>query len=285
MRSAVSVTSAKKSVVMGATMKAMNEARRKRVQQAIIDGMAKYAEQKFGRKRAAPKGSKGSRSAMDDYEIYLRSLRSKVKTSQDKLNIVNKQKKEIEEKVKKAEQEVEKQEKTLQDAEDEKRAAEREGREPKLPSGYVVPQTAKKAVQGAGFANLVMKASAQLWEDKFMAMRAKKGGSEGQPEWMAKSKRSDKILLNVGKKGGHKKEEEQKPAWSTNLKKAEPRRRMESKHDDSSKAAFANVSLRKTAKKEEEEETGSRKVDWKEMEKKSATTGSSRRRRGGDDSD
>ena len=31
---------------------------------------------------------------------------------------------------------------------------------------------------GAGFANLVMKASAQLWEDKFMAMRAKKGGSE-----------------------------------------------------------------------------------------------------------
>ena len=33
-------------------------------------------------------------------------------------------------------------------------------------------------VAGAGFANLVMKASAQLWEDKFMAMRAKKGGNE-----------------------------------------------------------------------------------------------------------
>ena len=31
---------------------------------------------------------------------------------------------------------------------------------------------------GSGFANLVMKASAQLWEDKFMAMRAKKGGNE-----------------------------------------------------------------------------------------------------------
>ena len=62
------------------------------MQQAIIDGMTKYAEQKFGRKRAAPKSSKGARSAMDDYEIYLRSLRSKVKTSQDKLNIVNKQK-------------------------------------------------------------------------------------------------------------------------------------------------------------------------------------------------
>ena len=55
--------------------------------------MTKYAELKFGRKRAAPKASKGGRTAMDDYEIYLRSLRSKVKTSQDKLNVVNKQKK------------------------------------------------------------------------------------------------------------------------------------------------------------------------------------------------
>ena len=63
------------------------------MQQAIIDGMTKYAEQKFGRKRAAPKASKGGRSAMDDYDIYLRSLRSKVKTSQDKLNVVNKQRK------------------------------------------------------------------------------------------------------------------------------------------------------------------------------------------------
>ena len=102
---------------------------------------------------------------------------------------------------------------------------------------------------------------------------------------MTKSKRSDKILLNVGKKGGHKKEEEQKPAWSANLKKAEPRKKIESKHDEQPKAAFANVSLRKTTKKEDDEDTGSKKIDWKEMEKKSATTGSSRRRRGGDDSD
>ena len=102
---------------------------------------------------------------------------------------------------------------------------------------------------------------------------------------MTKSKRSDKILLNVGKKGGHKKEEEQKPAWSTNLKKAEPRRKPEPKHDDSGKAAFANVSLRKTARKEDEDDAGNKKIDWKEMEKKSSTSGSSRRRRGGDDSD
>lgn len=102
---------------------------------------------------------------------------------------------------------------------------------------------------------------------------------------MSKSKRSDKILLNVGKKGGHKKEEEQKPAWSTSLKKAEPRRKMEAKHEDPSKAAFANVSLRKTTKKEEDEDAGHKKIDFREMEKKGASSGSSRRRRGGDDSD
>ena len=102
---------------------------------------------------------------------------------------------------------------------------------------------------------------------------------------MAKSKRSDKILVNVGKKG-HKKEEEQKPAWSTNLKKAEPRRKVESKHEDGGKQpAFASVSLRKTTKKEEDEEAGTKKVDWKEMEKKTSSAGGSRRRRGGDDSD
>ena len=61
------------------------------MQQALIDGMARYAEQKFGRKRAAPKGGK-ARNAMDDYDIYLRSLKSKVKTSNDRLAGVLKQK-------------------------------------------------------------------------------------------------------------------------------------------------------------------------------------------------
>eukprot|EP00794_Sanderia_malayensis_P018296 gene18296-20119_t len=262
------------------------ENKKERIQQAILDGMAKYAEQKFGRKRQAPKASK-ARNAMDDYEIYLRSVKAKIKTCQDKINVVVKQKREIDEKLKKAEEEKEKQEKILQDAEDEKDAAEVEGRDPKLPSGFIVPQTAKKAAAGSGFANLVMKASAQLWEDKFMAMRAKKGGSDGQPEWMNKTKsRSDKVLVNVGKKPGHKKEEEQKPAWGANLKKAEPRRKIgEPKNDDGSQPAFAKVGLRKTQKKEEDDEQGSRKINFKEQMVKKAGGGSSRRRRGGDDSD
>ena len=276
---------AKKSIAMGATMKDMNEARRKRVQQAILDGMAKYAEQKFGRKRAAPKSSKPA-SAMDDYEIYMRSVKAKIKTSNDRLNAVLKQKRDIDEKVSKAEKEVQKNEQILRDAEDEKDVAESEGRDPKLPSGFVVPQQAKKAAAGSGFANLVMKASAQLWEDKFMAMRAKKGGNEGQPEWMNKTKSRDKVLVNVGKKPGHKKEEEHKPSWGANLKKSEPRRRGgDSKSDDRAEPAFAKVGLRKTARKDDEEEQGSKKVDWKDQMVKKPGSASSRRRRGGDDSD
>jgi len=290
-RSAVTISSsssssapAKKSAAMGATMQAMNDARRKRIQQAIVEGMTKYAEQKFGRKRKAPSSGKG-RSAMDDYEIYLRSLKAKIKTGQDRVNVVLKQKKEIDEKLKKAEDEKAKHEKTLRDAEEEKENAEMEGREPKLPSGFVVPQTAKKAASGSGFANLVMKASAQLWEDKFMAMRAKKGGSDGQPEWMNKTKSRDKVLVNVGKKAGHKKEEEQKPAWGANLKKSEPRKRIgEPKGDDGSQPAFAKVGLRKTQRKEDDDETGSKKVDWKEKMVKKTSAAPSRRRRG-DDSD
>ena len=55
--------------------------------------MAKFAEQKYGRKRAAPKRAKGS--AMDDYEIYLRSVRSRIKTAEDKVNTIMRQKKVI----------------------------------------------------------------------------------------------------------------------------------------------------------------------------------------------
>ena len=101
---------------------------------------------------------------------------------------------------------------------------------------------------------------------------------------MKKSKKSDKILLNVGKKPGHKREEEQKPAWGANLKKSDhgKGKKGASTHDDGKQPAFANFSLRKTAKKEEDDDTGSKKIDFKEMEKRSS---SSRRRRGGDDSD
>jgi len=289
--SSSSSSSSVKKATMGATMQAMNEARRKRVQQAIIDGMAKYAESKFGRKRQAPKAGKG-RTAMDDYEIYLRSLKAKIKTSQDKVNVVLKQKKEIDEKLKKAEADKAKNENTLREAEEEREIAESEGRDPKLPSGFVVPQTAKKAAAGSGFANLVMKASAQLWEDKFMAMRAKKGGSDGQPEWMNKTKSRDKVLVNVGKKKTAK-EEENKPAWGANLKKSEPRRKgVEPKQEDNAQPAFAKVGLRKTQRKDDDDDDAhSKKVDWKEkMVKKpggttSSSSSSSRRRRGGDDSD
>ena len=52
--------------------------------------MFKFAEKKYGRKRLQ-RGDKGN--AMEDYDLYLRSIKAKVKTAQDKLNAVLKQKK------------------------------------------------------------------------------------------------------------------------------------------------------------------------------------------------
>ena len=60
------------------------------MQQNLIDAMFKFAEKKYGRKRPQ-RGDKGN--AMEDYDLYLRSIKAKVKTAQDKLNAVLKQKK------------------------------------------------------------------------------------------------------------------------------------------------------------------------------------------------
>ena len=61
-----------------------------KLQQNLIEAMFKLAEKKYGRKRPQ-RGDKGN--AMEDYELYLRSIKAKVKTAQDKLNAVLKQKK------------------------------------------------------------------------------------------------------------------------------------------------------------------------------------------------
>ena len=54
-----------------------------KLQQQLIAGMFKYAEQKYGRKRSQKEGGKST--AKDDYEYYLRSLKVKVKQANDKL--------------------------------------------------------------------------------------------------------------------------------------------------------------------------------------------------------
>merc|ERR1719494_1450762 len=185
---------------------------------------------------------------MEDYELYLRSVNAKVKTANDKLANVQKQQRDINAKVEAAEKEAETQKQKLDAANKEKDAAISEGRDPVLPKDFIVPQRPSKRKAKGGLGALVMKASAEMWEDKFSALRAKKQGSSGTPEWMQKQKKSDKTsaLLTVGRK---KAEKGAKADFGTGLKKSEGRRRR--RDEEEPKNAF-NVHLKKTDKKVEE---------------------------------
>jgi len=233
----------------GNTMKSMAEAKRKKIQAAVIDSMFKIAKSKYNRERPKRAGEEDKQSAMEDYELYLRSVNAKVKTANDKLANVQKQQRDINAKVEAAEKEAETQKQKLDAANKEKDAAISEGRDPVLPKDFIVPQRPSKSKAKAGLGALVMKASAEMWEDKFSALRAKKQGSSGTPEWMQKQKKSDKTsaLLTVGRK---KAEKGAKADFGTGLKKSEGRRRR--RDEEEPKNAF-NVQLKKTGKKLDEE--------------------------------
>merc|ERR1712183_488599 len=82
----------------------------------------------------------------------------------------------------------------------EKKKAEAEGRDPTLPSSFIVPSRSKKA--GATLGSLVMKASKKDWgaalED--FASRRKGAGGAPQPAWAVKRNKASSIL-GAGKKG------------------------------------------------------------------------------------
>jgi len=226
----------------GDTMKGMAETKRKKIQAAVIDAMFKIAKSKYNRERPKRAGEEDKQSAMEDYELYLRSINAKVKTASDKLANVQKQQRDINAKVEAAEKEAEAQKQKLATANKEKEDAISEGRDPVLPKDFIVPQRPSKSKAKAGLGALVMKASAEMWEDKFSALRAKKQGSSGTPEWMQKQKKSDKTsaLLTVGRK---KTEKGAKTDFGTGLKKSEGRRRR--RDEEEPKNAF-NVQLKKT---------------------------------------
>lgn len=229
----------------GTTFSKIPEAKRKKIQLQLIEGMFKYAESKYGRKRTQKVGEK--QNAMEDYDLYLRSIKAKVKASADKLNTVLKQKKDIEAKVAAAEKEQQLQQNKYDKADEEKNNAVNEGRDPVLPKDFIVPQRAKKA--NAGLGALVMKASSDMWEDKFSAMRSKKTSSN-TPDWLAKQKKTDKThaILTVVKK---KKEKEATPAFAKTLKKSDGGRRR--KKDEEPPNPF-KVNLKKTGLRQEDEE-------------------------------
>jgi len=91
----------------GDTMKGIAEAKRKKIQAAVIDAMFKIAKSKYNRDRPKRAGEEDKQSAMEDYELYLRSVNAKVKTAGDKLLTVQKQQRDINAKVEAAEKEAE----------------------------------------------------------------------------------------------------------------------------------------------------------------------------------
>jgi hypothetical protein len=201
---------------MGKAMGAFDDAKRKKLQNAVVEGLFKLAESKYGKKRPVREDHKAD--AMADFELYMRSVKAKVKTAEDKLNGLMRQKKEIDAKVAAAEKEHADKKKVSDDAEAEKAAAIKESRDPVLPKDFIIP---KKL--GAGKMNLsasLMKASAGAWEDKFAAMRSKKSGGAGGPEW---SKKKDRTSALMGP--GAKKKDRNAPAEPAfALKKKEPKK-------------------------------------------------------------
>jgi len=181
---------------MGKVFAAFDELKRKKLQKAVVEGMFALAEKKYGKKRPVHEKA-DKQDAMADFELYLRSIRAKVKTAEDKLNAIMKQKKDMDAKVAAAEKEHADKKKVVDDAEKEKDAAEKESRDPVLPKDFIIPK--KLGASKAGLGALVMKASAGAWEDKFAAMRSKKQSGGKNPAWTQKKDKTS-ALLGVGTK-------------------------------------------------------------------------------------
>jgi len=175
----------------GKTVSAFTEELKKRLQQQLIDGMFKYAEQKYGRKRQQKEVAKTS--AKDDYEVYLKQLNVRVKQANDRLQKVVREKKEIDKKMEAAQKEHDEISNTLSNAESEKQKATEEDRDPVLPADFVVPQRSRRLQANLGA--LVMKASTQDWGaalQDFISNR--KTTTSKAPEWTIKRDKTAAIL-------------------------------------------------------------------------------------------
>lgn len=179
----------------GTTVAAMLEDMKKKLQSQLIEGMFKYAESKYGRKR--PQTAEEKANTKEDFELYLNSLKVKVKQATGRLTTITRQKKEIEKKCEDTQKEVDSAEQQLKNAEDERTKAENENRNPNLPTTFRVPLRSKTL--GATLGGLVMKASKKDWSaalQDFAASRRATGGKV--PEWTKQRNRSA-ALLKAGK--------------------------------------------------------------------------------------
>jgi hypothetical protein len=175
----------------GDTLGDMLEDIRKKLQAQLIEGMFKYAEKKYGRKKKQQQEA-AEASTKEDYALYLNSLKVRVKQSDTRLQAVLRQLKDVQAKVDVAQKEFDTRNGTLMEAEKEKENAAKEGREPILPSTFIVPQRSKKA--GATLGSLVMKASKKDWGAALDQFAARRKTGEKQPEWAVKRNKASSIL-------------------------------------------------------------------------------------------
>jgi len=230
---------------------------------AILEGLAEEFRRVVEQREAKGQMVAVSAAELDELDLKVRSLRTQVRKAEETNNQLVKQKREIDEKHKKNENELNKLRSDLQKAEAENELAIKEGKKvaPKLPSA----RGAKKASPWGGFVNVVRKAQAAAWEDKFKAMKAKQKGSEPKPEWMTKVKKPENPLIGIGKKppSAAQKPAEKKPQWSqTKLKKGgkEDKGAEKEKRPD-----WSARSLKKSEKGgHDEDEPASKRHDWRE---------------------
>ncbi|XP_057290359.1 uncharacterized protein LOC130613060 [Hydractinia symbiolongicarpus] len=106
-----------------------------KIQQQLAEGMFKYAEQQYGKKRHQISEKKGHTT--EEFEFYLQAVKAQVKEATDKLNDLLKKKKEIDAKVTAAEREQRIQQEKLRNAEIEIEKAIIAERNPILPKDLI----------------------------------------------------------------------------------------------------------------------------------------------------
>jgi len=180
----------------GTTVGAMLDDLRKKLQQQLIEGMFKFAEQKYGRTRQKAEETQ-QQTNKEDYALYMNSLKVKAKQADTRLRGVLKQLKEIQAKVDLAQKDYDLRTGALSDAEKEKEAAAAEGRDPMLPASFIIPQRSKRA--GATLGSLVMKASKKDWGAALEDFAARRGRGEKQPAWAATKRNKAAAMLDAGK--------------------------------------------------------------------------------------
>jgi len=200
-----------------------------------------------------------------------------------------KQKKEIEEKTTKNANDINRLRTEVKRTEEENNRLIKEGKK-------VAPQrTQKKALppKKGNFVNVVRKAQAAAWEEKFMAMKAKqKEANKMSEELMSKMnrvKRTDSPLLTglkKDKKSKKKDDTDAAPAWTkSQLKKGGAKPWGDDKKDRGEKKPdwSGRVALKKTEKKDIGDLGGeTKRQDWREGLKKAPKSPGGEGHDGGD---